>query len=175
MTHHVRDELQDRLVPLESLHEHPRNPRRSQLEPIAESLSLHGQYRPVIAQLDGTVIAGNHTLAAARSLGWTHIAAQFLDVDDERARRIMLVDNRTSDLGTYDDVELAALLAELTASEISLDGTGYSDDDMRRLLAALEPEPLGDDTVRPLDESSVQTCPYCEAQWKNTPTGPIRI
>jgi hypothetical protein len=150
----VRDELRSLLTPVDELHPHPQNPRRSQLGPIAESLQLHGQYRPVIAQLDGTVIAGNHTLAAARYLGWTHVAAQLLDVDDERARRIMLVDNRTSDLATYDDAELSALLAELSETDASLDGTGYNADDLAALLAQLDaelPDVLdGDETQAPI-------------------------
>ena len=44
------------------------------------------------------VLAGNHTLLAARALGWKEIAATFVEVDDEYAKRILLVYNRTDDL-----------------------------------------------------------------------------
>lgn len=41
------------------------------------------------------VLAGNHTLQAARELGMAEVTVTQLDVDEEQARRIMLVDNRT--------------------------------------------------------------------------------
>jgi hypothetical protein len=43
------------------------------------------------------VLAGNHRLIAARELGWEHLAVVCMDVDEEQARRILLVDNRSSD------------------------------------------------------------------------------
>ena len=148
------------LVPIDSLRAHPRNPRRGQLDAIVESLKLHGQYRPVIAQLDGTVVAGNHTLAAARALGWSEIAATLLDIDDEQAQRIMLVDNRTSDLAVYDDAELYALLDELARSDAALSGTGYDDDDLFELLQSLDSDALPalddlDETSAPSDDESI--------------------
>jgi ParB-like chromosome segregation protein Spo0J len=47
------------------------------------------------------VLCGNHTLMAARSLEWTEIDAVFADVDDEQARKLVLVDNQTGDLASY--------------------------------------------------------------------------
>ena len=56
------------------------NPRRGDVAQIARSLSRTGQYRPIVVNA-GTktgryreVLAGNHTLAAALKLGWSHLA-----------------------------------------------------------------------------------------------------
>lgn len=57
-----------------------------------------------------------------------------IDVDDDEAARIVLVDNRASDKGSYDLEGLAGLLGDLS----DLDGTGYSDADLTRLLNGLE-------------------------------------
>lgn len=52
-----------------------RNPRRGDVAAIAESLTRHGQYRPIVVNagsLTGRVnevLAGNHTLLAAKHLG----------------------------------------------------------------------------------------------------------
>ncbi len=81
-------------------------------EAIARSLAENGQYKPITVRDDGTVIVGNGTYAAALSLGWTHIAATRVEVTEEQARRIVLVDNRTHDLGGYDDALLAELLQQ---------------------------------------------------------------
>jgi len=45
------------------------------------------------------VLAGNHTLLAARSLTWTSIDCAVVDVDEEAARAIVLGDNRIPELG----------------------------------------------------------------------------
>jgi DNA modification methylase len=46
----------------------------------------------------------------------------WVDVDDERARRILVADNRTAELASWDDAELLALLVSLD----DLRGTGFS-------------------------------------------------
>lgn len=140
-------------APLEADLDHPqvdtlatyhRNPRRGNVAAIAESLRVNGQYRPVVINR-GTVtgrprevLAGNHTLLGVRRLGWPTIAAVWIDVDDEHAARIVAADNRTGDLGDYDDQLLLELLAELP----DLDGTGYTPDDLDALERALAAEQL---------------------------------
>lgn len=125
-------------VPVDQLIPHPKNPKVGDIDQIAASLTIHGQYRPIVVQTSTKhVLAGNHTLAAAKSLGWTDIAVAWVDVDDDQALRILLVDNRTSDLGRYDNDTLAELLGELE----ELEGTGFTFDDLEDLLPAAEPDP----------------------------------
>lgn len=136
-------------VPVTQLRPYPGNPRRGDIEAIKASLETHGQYRPIVVnKRDDTVLAGNHTLEAARQLGRETIAVTYVNVDDEQAKRIVLVDNRTNDLAGYDDTELAALLEELD----DLEGTGYGQDDLNALLDELERdgEPQEEDEPPPL-------------------------
>jgi site-specific DNA-methyltransferase (adenine-specific) len=122
-------------VPVSTLKHYARNPRRGDVAAIAESLEQHGQYRPlVVNRRTGEVLAGNHTLQAAVELGWDEVAATFVDVDDEQAARIVLVDNRLGDLAGYDDNELATLLRSLP----DLDGTGWRPAELDRLLDELD-------------------------------------
>jgi hypothetical protein len=79
------------------------------------------------------VVAGNHLWRAARSLGWTEIAANVEAMDDATAKAYMLADNSTSDLGDYDYNLLAAMLAEQEAAG-NLAATGYDADDLAALL-----------------------------------------
>lgn len=124
-----------------------RNPRRGDVREIANSLTAHGQYRPLVVNV-GTltgrpneILAGNHTFLAACSLGWESIQATTVDVDDVTATRIVLADNRLADLGSYDDADLVAALASVG----DLDGTGYAQADLDALLAGLsEPVSLND-------------------------------
>lgn len=116
------------LVPYE------KNARQGDVATLMESLEVNGQYRPIVVRR-GTneILAGNHTWKAAVELGWATVKVAFVDVDDEGARRIVLVDNRSNDLATYDDKALTALLSELQGFA----GTGYDQTDLDTLLASL--------------------------------------
>lgn len=115
---------------IDTLHVHPNNPRKGNIDLIAESLQANGQYRPITVQESTRyVLAGNHTMLAAQSLGWDTIDAVFVDVDDTTATRILLADNRTSDLGGYDAESLLVLLRDLDV----FDGTGYNEADYEAL------------------------------------------
>ena len=115
---------------------HPRNPRLGAIEAVAASLRRFGQRKPIVVQASTRqVVAGNHLVQAARALGWTEIAANVQDMDDAEATAFMLADNRTADLGSYDDALLAAILAEQAAAD-NLAATGYDDDDVASLVAA---------------------------------------
>lgn len=139
----TRGRASEVLVKTSTLEPYFRNPRVGNVPLIVESLRAHGQYKPLIVNR-GTktgrpneVLAGNHLLRAGLELGLDKMLVHWLDVDDEEAARIVLVDNRASDKGGYDNVLLAELLQDLP----SLDATGYSEGDLRRLLNGLE---LGD-------------------------------
>lgn len=144
------------------------NPRLGSVTAIRDSLRAHGQYKPVVVNR-GThtgrpmeVLAGNHTVKAFRDLleaepdkdEWRLISAVVIDVDDDEAKRIVLVDNRTPELGDgYDN----AVLTDLLSSLGDLSGTGYTDEDLAGLLAGVDdlvedPEP--DAPVDPYTHSS---------------------
>lgn len=116
------------------LRPHPKNARNGDVDMIAESLVVNGQYRPIVIARDGTILAGNHTYMAAMGLGWKNIAVVMLDVDpmEPAALRVMLTDNRTADLGNYDDGLLVELLNSLDATD-GLIGTGYIEADLNAL------------------------------------------
>ncbi|MGH3780598.1 MAG: DNA methyltransferase [Pseudonocardiaceae bacterium] len=129
-------------VPVGSLKLHPQNARKGNVPMIAQSLAVNMQYQPLVVQASTRhVLSGNHTLVAARELGWPEVDVVLVDVDDDHAKRIMLSANRTSDLATYDDQLLLELLADLP----DLDGTGYDPGDIEELEKALHattpPEP----------------------------------
>jgi ParB-like chromosome segregation protein Spo0J len=133
-------------VPITELVSHPRNPRRGNIDAIADSLTHHGQYRPIVVQKSTNhILAGNHTFQAASKLGWKTIAVTYLDVDDTTAERILIADNRTSDLASYDNNALANLLHSLP----DLDGTGFTPLDLDQL------DGLFSDTDEPKDPKPI--------------------
>lgn len=120
----------DRLQP------HPANPRRGDVEAIVASIEANGFRGALIVQKSSHhILAGNHRWQAAMHLGMEKVPVFWVDVDDDTALRILLADNRSSDLGAYDDDLLLSLLRDLP----DLSGTGYSPRDLDDLLADLAP------------------------------------
>ena len=127
-------------VDIGTVQPHPKNVRQGDIGAISQSLKAHGQYRPIVVdRRTNQILAGNHTWRAAKSLGWSQIAVGFIETkDDDDATRILLADNRTTDLASYDDAGLADLLKELIASDDQLVGTLYDGDDLDDLIYKLE-------------------------------------
>ncbi len=121
------------LADIDTLHELPGNPRQGNVEAVALSYERFGQRKPIVARRDGTVIAGNHQLKAAKQLGWSKIAVVWVDDDDETASAFALADNRTADLGSYDEDLLAELLSRVEDLDL-LAATGYTQEDIDKLL-----------------------------------------
>lgn len=164
--------MSSELTAIKGLKPYFKNPRKGDVKAIAESLDTLGQYRPITVNR-GTytgrpneVLTGNHTLKAAKSLGWSEIAVAWVDVDEDRANQIVVLDNRTADLGTYDNDVLADLLGDLP----DLDGTGYTDDDVQDLLIGLEdPEEFEPPTPGGASEGGTPTpseTPSEENRWE---------
>ena len=135
-------------VPLLDLNHYSKNPRRGDVQAIKGSIVANGIFRPVIVN-KGTytdkpneILAGNHTVKAIRELAeenpddrrWQQVEVWMVDVDAERAARIVLADNRTADLGSYDNEELLGLLNMMDGD---LDGTGYDADDLELIEQSL--------------------------------------
>ena len=119
------------LVEVGRLREHPQNPRRGDEDAIRESVEKNGWYGVVTAQRStGFILAGNHRYRVAVQEGAEVVPTVWKDIDDQTAIRILLADNATADLGTYDEETLQALLSGLE----SLEGTGWG----RTLEAAAE-------------------------------------
>jgi ParB-like chromosome segregation protein Spo0J len=127
------------LVELGRLRPHPKNPRQGDVGAIHVSIEANGFYGSVIAQKStGHIIAGNHRYLAAKHANAEAIPVTWVDVSDEEAVRILLADNRTNDLATYNDDALAELLQDLIKETGSLDGTGFDGDALDELLADLQ-------------------------------------
>lgn len=138
----ILPDLENLAVEIGELELLPGNPRKGDVDAVSRSLEQFGQRKPIVARRgDRTVIAGNHTLQAARRLGWDKIAVVWVDDDDASAKAFALADNRTAELGGYDEEALLALIEEVHKADAALlEMTGWSEQDMHDLIEALEPE-----------------------------------
>jgi hypothetical protein len=173
--------------PVDSLPDHPDNPRVHDLDDLMASVRRFGFTTPMV--LDGRtgLLAEGHgrkkATIALRDAGrpadlpdgapwppqgihvdedgaWRVPVVQgWASVDDTEARAALLGTNLP---GTWDDAVLAKLLGDLAATESGLTGTGFDDDDLARLLAEVPDfaPSSGDDQPR-LDRKFHLVCAKC--------------
>ena len=87
---YIAEPLRKLAIPISDLNLDPGNIRKHDKKNVAavtNSLKNFGQRMPIVVQREGMVIrAGNCRTEAAKTLGWTHIAAVIVDDDEITAR-----------------------------------------------------------------------------------------
>lgn len=146
-------------VPLSELRLITRNPRKGNVGAVAASLKHNDQYRPLVVNI-GThtgraneVLKGNHTLKAMRALAkrdpnderWHTALVHWVDYDEEQLKAVVLVDNKTSELGSYDHDVLGDQLRDMD----DLAGTGFTASDLAGFA------PVVDDFSTDLDSDAL--------------------
>lgn len=125
----------------------PANARKhdeANLKAIAGSLNLFGQRKPIVVTKAGVVVAGNGTLEAAKSLGWTEIDVVRVPADwsADQVKAFALADNRSAELASWDEQVMAAQLLELDAAGFDIAEFGFEASD-----APVDPESVEEDEI----------------------------
>lgn len=129
--------IETKPVPLADLQMYHKNPRIGNIDAIAASLEENGQFKPIVVNKGSKtgrtneILAGNHTYLGMKKNGEKTIYASFVDVDEQQATKIVLADNKTADLGTYDE----KIIADLFESLPDVAGTGYSQEEFEEIMA----------------------------------------
>jgi DNA modification methylase len=142
--------------PSSSLTPWSRNYNRGDVDAISRSIARFGFNGTLRVWRDGVVVAGNHGLAALLQLkaegapppvhielaedgDWLVPVTDVSHLSETLAEAFAVADNRTRDLATTDDAQLAAILQGIVEADASLlDATGYDYSDLGALLAGLE-------------------------------------
>lgn len=125
------------------------------LAAIKGSLAKFGQRKPIVIR-NGVVIAGNGTLAAAKSLGWTKInVVRADDMSATEAAAFAVADNRTAELAEWDFSTLGTTLQGLREDGFDLNDIGFDVSDLDDILGVDVP-PAGSD-----DDKAGEKCPSC--------------
>lgn len=148
---YIAEQLRPLAVPIDSVNPDAANARKhgeKNMAAIVASLSRFGQRAPIVVQRKGMVVrAGNGRLAAAKSLGWSHIAAVVVDDESVDAVAFAIADNRTAELAEWDKETLASLLDTLPEDDLGV--TGFDESDLKDLLSELTPEVVDDTPPEP--------------------------
>lgn len=132
----------------------PNNARKhdeKNLEAIKGSLTQFGQRKPIVIGSGNVVIAGNGTLAAAKSLGWDEIDVVRVpdDWSADQAKAFALADNRTAELATWDEQILAAQVLELAEAGFEVAEFGFE-----AIEPPIDPNAIDEDEVPALPDEA---------------------
>lgn len=161
-------------IPIAALTRYPGNARRGNTHEIRASLRRTGQYRSLVVRDTGdgmVILAGNHTRDALEAEHHTAARCEIITCTDDEALRINIGDNRIAEIGGYDDDALVELLSYLNDD---YEGTGYSENDVQRMIGAEvadRGEPVAPDEF-PSYDSDLDTqyqCPKCAYEWSGKP------
>jgi molybdopterin-guanine dinucleotide biosynthesis protein len=76
----------------------------------------------------------------------------WVECDEDRALAILIADNRTSDIGQWDELALTDILQDLAKVDMLIE-TGYDHEDLQKLM-------MSDEQGEPREKKEV-ICPKC--------------
>jgi DNA modification methylase len=125
--------------PITSIRPYENNPRLNDaaVDAVAASLQAFGWRQPIVVDEEGVIIVGHTRYKAALKLGWTeapvHVA---VGLSPAQAKAYRIADNQTATLSSRDDDKLPLELMGLQQMGFDLHLTGFSGDELMRLLGS---------------------------------------
>jgi ParB-like chromosome segregation protein Spo0J len=125
--------------PIEKLIPYARNPRThsdAQVAQIAASIAEFGFVNPFLVDSDAGILAGHGRLLGAQALKLKEVPVIVLDhLTPAQRRAYLLADNKLAELAGWDNDLLRLELKDLELEEFDLSVIGFSDEELRELLA----------------------------------------
>lgn len=125
-------------IKIESLKPAEYNPRKDlkpedeEYQKIKKSITEFGYVAPVIVNSNMTVIGGHQRLKVLKELGYTEVECVVVDLDQKKEKALNIALNKIS--GDWDNDKLEELLTELKQTDIDMDITGFSFDEVDEIL-----------------------------------------
>lgn len=109
------------------------NPRdnTNAVEPTKESIKRFGFVKPILVDKDGVIIAGHTRYVAAYQLGMEFVPVVYSDMDDEKAKKYRILDNKLAEKSSFDEDQL---LEELRNMEVPTDMQAFFFEDINQML-----------------------------------------
>lgn len=125
-------------IRIENLKPADYNPRKNlkpedeEYQKIKRSITEFGCVEPIIVNADMTVIGGHQRLKVLKELGYEEVECVVLDLDKNKEKALNIALNKIT--GEWDNAKLEELLAELNETDIDMDITSFSFDEIDDML-----------------------------------------
>jgi DNA modification methylase len=139
-------------LPIDSIKPYENNPRVNDaaVEAVAASIREFGWNVPIVCDENLVVIAGHTRLKAAYELGLETVPVYIAcGLTPAQAKAYRIADNQTATLSSWDDDKLPLELMALQQEGFDLDLTGFSADDLMKLLETPPADGLTDPDAIP--------------------------
>jgi DNA modification methylase len=147
--------------PLADIKPYASNPRHNDgaVDAVAASIRAFGFRQPIVVDEEGVILVGHTRYKAALKLGLEEVPVHVASgLTPAQAKAYRLADNQTATLSHWDEDKLPLELLQLQQMDFDLNLTGFSGDELMRLLGSEPDEGLTDpDAVpEPPDEPITQ-------------------
>lgn len=115
------------------------NPRVNDaaVDAVAASIETFGFRQPLVVDEEGVIIVGHTRFKAALKLGLEKVPVHVaVGLSPAQAQAYRLADNQTASLSSWDEDNLPIELAQLQALDFDLNLTGFSSEELLRLLGS---------------------------------------
>ena len=153
--------MQVNMRPIGSIRPYENNPRINDaaVDAVAASIKAFGFRQPIVVDEDGVIVVGHTRYKAAIKLAMTEVPVHVaVGLTPAQLKAYRIADNQTASIATWDDDKLPLELAALQELGFDLNLTGFSGDELLRLLDSESNEGQADpDAVPdPPDEAITQ-------------------
>lgn len=111
-------------------------PEDEEYQKIKRSILEFGYVAPIIVNADMTVIGGHQRLKVLKELGYKEVECNIVDLDKTKEKALNIALNKIT--GEWDNSKLEELLAELKETDIDMDMTGFTFDEVDNILKDIE-------------------------------------
>jgi DNA modification methylase len=137
----------------------PRTITDHDLDALRRSLRYFGTVEPIVVnKRSGRIVGGHQRVKAAQAEEIESLPVVYVDLDDPSEKQLNLALNRIH--GSWDEAKLEVLLRELEMLGADLDLTGFSEEEIQRLLQGDDVPTDGltdpDDIPEPPDDPATQ-------------------
>lgn len=144
------------------------NPRKNEeaAKKAAESIKRFGFNVPILLDQNNVIIAGHTRYKAAIELGLEEAPCIILDLDEKLARQYRIIDNKTSDLSSWDYEKLTYEMDSIPEIDFSVFGLNNEEEDEEGegITGSLD-DGVELDLEDYEDDQFEFECPYCGFKW----------
>ena len=121
---------------IDDLYPAPDNPRVNDhvVDKVVRSIQLHGFASPIVANLEGEILAGHTRWQAAKKLNMLSVPVRQMNLSGDQARLYRIADNKLSEFADWDEDMLREQLVDLEKAFPVDVADLFTDDELEELI-----------------------------------------
>lgn len=100
-----KSNIQVKLAKLSDIKPYPNNPRDNDVavSKVVKSIKRYGYINPIIVDKNSVIIAGHTRLKALQALKYKEVQVVVLDIPEQKAKELRIIDNKTAEYAEWTD------------------------------------------------------------------------